>query len=79
MIAGSENLILFRPPAGPSQFAVATLHPAAPLKTYRLWRFRHRYRAELRRLLATGPHLVKDLGLALDTAVRESEKSFWES
>jgi uncharacterized protein YjiS (DUF1127 family) len=79
MIAGSENLTLLRPRAGSSHFAVETIHRGGPPKILRLWRSRYRYRADLRRLLVTGPHLVKDIGLALDTAVTESEKPFWES
>ncbi|MFO1049005.1 MAG: hypothetical protein U1E52_14030 [Geminicoccaceae bacterium] len=41
------------------------------------WRRRRRYRAELRRLLRTGPYLIEDIGLAIPTAAREAALPFW--
>lgn len=41
------------------------------------WRRRRRYRAELRRLLSTGPHLIKDIGLAMSDVEREAFSPFW--
>ena len=42
------------------------------------WRERIEYRRNLRRLLAVGPHMIEDLGLALEAAHAEVMKSFWE-
>ena len=41
------------------------------------WRRRRRYRAELRRLLSTGPHLLEDIGLTAAAAAREAARPFW--
>jgi len=41
------------------------------------WRKRRKYRADLRRLLATGPHLIPDIGLKTEEADREVSKPFW--
>lgn len=41
------------------------------------WRRRRHYRAELRRLLRTGPHLIADIGLAAPAAAREAARPFW--
>ena len=41
------------------------------------WRKRRNYRADLRRLLATGPHLIPDIGLSTEEAVQEASKPFW--
>ena len=41
------------------------------------WGHRLRYRNELKRLLRVGPHMIKDVGLALEEAHREIEKPFW--
>jgi uncharacterized protein YjiS (DUF1127 family) len=41
------------------------------------WRRRRHYRAELRRLLRTGPHLLEDVGLAAAVAAREAALPFW--
>ena len=41
------------------------------------WRKRRNYRADLRRLLATGPHLIPDIGLETEEAIREASKPFW--
>ena len=41
------------------------------------WRRRRRYRAELRRLLSTGPHLLEDIGLTAAGAAREAALPFW--
>jgi uncharacterized protein YjiS (DUF1127 family) len=41
------------------------------------WRKRRNYRADLRRLLATGPHLIPDIGLKTEESIREASKPFW--
>lgn len=41
------------------------------------WRRRRRYRAELARLLRTGPHLVDDIGLTMSDAARAAVLPFW--
>lgn len=41
------------------------------------WRRRRGYRAELRRLLITGDHLVKDAGLTVENAMGEVSKPAW--
>ncbi|MGD9511651.1 MAG: hypothetical protein AB7I59_26625 [Geminicoccaceae bacterium] len=41
------------------------------------WRGRRRYRAELRRLLRTGPHLLADIGLTPAVAACEARLPFW--
>lgn len=41
------------------------------------WRQRRRYRAELRRLLSTGPHLLEDIGLTGSDMEREAFSPFW--
>ena len=41
------------------------------------WRKRRKYRADLRRLLVTGPHLIPDIGLKTEEAIREASKPFW--
>ncbi len=41
------------------------------------WQRRRRYRAELRRLLSTGPHLLEDIGLTVSGAAREAALPFW--
>jgi uncharacterized protein YjiS (DUF1127 family) len=39
---------------------------------------RKEYRNDLERLLRVGPHMIADIGLNLETAHREIEKSFWQ-
>ena len=52
--------------------------PAAPQpRGWRLWGARRRYRAELRRLLRVGVHLIADIGLPLAEARAEAAKPFW--
>ena len=41
------------------------------------WERRVLYRKNLRRLLATGPHLVRDIGLGIDEALYEISKPFY--
>ena len=41
------------------------------------WRQRRHYRAELRRLLRTGPYLFEDSGRAVIAAEREAALPFW--
>jgi uncharacterized protein YjiS (DUF1127 family) len=54
------------------------LDRAGELKAlWSLWRERRRYRADLKRLLKVGPHMIADIGLALETARLESRKPFW--
>jgi uncharacterized protein YjiS (DUF1127 family) len=42
------------------------------------WWERIEYRRNLRRLLAVGPHMIEDVGLALEAADAEAMKLFWE-
>lgn len=39
---------------------------------------RFRYRSALRRLIATSPHLVSDIGLSASEARIEAAKPFWQ-
>jgi uncharacterized protein YjiS (DUF1127 family) len=41
------------------------------------WERRVFYRRDLRRLLYTGPHLVRDIGLGVDEARHEISKPFY--
>ena len=43
------------------------------------WRQRRHYRAELRRLLRVGVHLIADIGLPLAAARAEAAKPFWRA
>jgi uncharacterized protein YjiS (DUF1127 family) len=43
------------------------------------WRQRRRQRADLRRLLAVSPHLVRDIGLTPSQAWLEAMKPFWRA
>jgi uncharacterized protein YjiS (DUF1127 family) len=43
------------------------------------WRLRRRYRADLRRLLSLGPHLVADIGLNPIEAAWEAAKPVWKA
>lgn len=42
-----------------------------------VWERRIIYRRELGRLLDTGPHLVRDMGLGIDEALYEVSKPFY--
>jgi uncharacterized protein YjiS (DUF1127 family) len=42
------------------------------------WWRRVAYRAQLRDLLARGPHLVSDMGLTVEEAEREAGAPFWQ-
>ena len=42
------------------------------------WMGRRRFRADLKRLLKVGPHMIADIGLTLEAAMAESEKPFWQ-
>ena len=54
--------------------------PDVPLaKLLNLCCERRRERAELRRLLRTGPYLLRDIGLAPERAATEAAKPFWRS
>jgi uncharacterized protein YjiS (DUF1127 family) len=44
-----------------------------------IWRERSRRRAELRRLLAVSPHLVRDIGFTPSQAWLEAAKPFWRA
>jgi uncharacterized protein YjiS (DUF1127 family) len=41
------------------------------------WERRVLYRKDLRRLLYSGPHLVRDIGLGIDEALYEVSKPFY--
>jgi uncharacterized protein YjiS (DUF1127 family) len=72
MIADARKLTLLRSPGVPHT-------PVSVVaKELQVWRCRQRYRAELRRLLLIGCHLIKDIGLELDNAITESRKPFWK-
>ena len=43
------------------------------------WQARAAYRRDLARLLAAGPHLVRDLGLDAADARAEIDKPFWRA
>lgn len=57
--------------------AMQQLRKIAPMTAE--WRRRHRYRADLKRLLKIGPYMIDDIGLAYEEALRESEKPFWKA
>ena len=48
-----------------------------PTTVLSAWRARRHYRGELRRLLDVGPHMIADVGLALDQARDEMTQPFW--
>lgn len=71
MIADARKLALLQP-------ANVLLTPfSAVAKELKAWRCRQCYRADLRRLLMIGPHLIKDIGQELDQAITEGRKPFW--
>ena len=72
MIADARKLALLRSPG-----VLLTPVSAVP-KQLQVWRCRQRYRADLRRLLLIGCHLIKDIGLELDNAITENRKPFWK-
>jgi uncharacterized protein YjiS (DUF1127 family) len=41
------------------------------------WMRRRRFRADLKRLLKVGPHMIADIGFTLEAAMDESKKPFW--
>lgn len=51
----------------------------SPMAVLRCWRTRAVTRAELRRLLATSPHLVVDLGFDPAMVAGEAAKPFWRA
>lgn len=55
--------------------AIRSVRKIRPL--LREWRRRRRFRADLRRLLEIGPHMIDDIGLAYEDALRESEEPVW--
>ena len=50
-----------------------------PGRWLQCWRARVAYRHDLGRLLATGPHLVRDLGLDAADVSEEVGKPFWRA
>jgi len=57
--------------------AMRWLRKSAPMTAE--WRRRHRYRADLKRLLKVGHYMIDDIGLAYEEALRESGKPFWKA
>lgn len=57
--------------------AIRQLRKIAPMTAE--WRRRHRYRADLKRLLKVGHYMIDDIGLAYEETLRESEKPFWKA
>lgn len=51
----------------------------APRRLLQSWHARATYRRDLARLLAAGPHLVRDLGLDEADAREEVRKPFWRA
>jgi len=64
-------------PTGPQRAGLRLLPRLTTTGT--VWLKRRARRAELRRLLRTGPHLIADIGLAPEAARREARKPFWKS
>ena len=64
------------PRMGPS--VIAKMHSIAsgPVRIFAMWCVRTAERRALRGL-AEDPHLLKDVGLSREQALRESEKLFW--
>jgi uncharacterized protein YjiS (DUF1127 family) len=52
-------------------------HAPAFSGPWQIWAARRRQRAELRRLLRTGFHLIDDIGMPLALAIEEAGKPFW--
>lgn len=46
---------------------------------WQTWSARRHHRAELRRLLRAGPHLIEDMGLSVAVASAEADKPFWRA
>lgn len=46
-------------------------------RTLAEWDRRRRFRSDLKRLLAVGPHMIADVGLTLDATRREIAKPLW--
>jgi len=61
-----------------TQSIFGKLHPVVgrPAQTFAMWCARSAERRALREL-AEQPHLLKDIGLSREQALREAEKLFW--
>ncbi|MGE0163955.1 MAG: DUF1127 domain-containing protein [Dongiaceae bacterium] len=60
--------------------AVAATSPSGPIRlraAIQVLDRRLRYRRDLRRRLAIGPHMIADIGLTPEEAQREAAKPFW--
>jgi uncharacterized protein YjiS (DUF1127 family) len=57
--------------------AAPLLRPIRLRDAIRVLERRLRYRRDLQRLLALGPHMIADIGLTLEEARREVAKPFW--
>ena len=55
------------------------MRATAPHLPWQAWSARRQYRAELRRLLLVGPHLIEDLGIPVAAAIAEAHKPFWRA
>ena len=50
-----------------------------PAATLSVWRARHYFRSELRRLAAVAPHVIVDIGLTPDQVLDEVARPFWRA
>ena len=68
----TAEIFAYRPPA---RHSIAQSTIAA---TLRLWIERSRQRRHLAELAAWDDHLLKDIGVSRDEALREAAKPFWQ-
>jgi uncharacterized protein YjiS (DUF1127 family) len=61
---------------GPSVIAKMHSIVSGPVRTFAMWSVRMAERRALREL-AEDPHLLNDIGLTREEALREAEKLFW--
>lgn len=54
-------------------------HGSGSIQVWAEWQRRRRYRKDLKRLILAGPHMIEDIGLTLEEARREIQKSSWRA
>ena len=67
------SIIAVRRPSRPA----AERKPPVPWKTLQIWLDRSAQRRALRELAECNAHLLADIGLSRDEALREAAKPFW--
>lgn len=48
------------------------------MNTLKVWRARRDFRRDLADRIALGSHLIRDMGLTVEQALREAGKPFWK-